>query len=59
MAFLLSGFDPTLPVVIWGLLRTGLDPQTNAAGTLVFLVSVTFALIVELFLLRRRNAPLL
>lgn len=59
VAFLLSGFDPTLPVVIWGLLRTGLDPQTNAAGTLVFLVSVTFALIVELFLLRRRNAPLL
>jgi spermidine/putrescine transport system permease protein len=57
VAFLLSGFDPTLPVVIWGLLRTGLDPQTNAAGTLVFLVSVTFALIVEAFLLRRRNAP--
>jgi spermidine/putrescine transport system permease protein len=55
VAFLLSGFDPTLPVVIWGLLRTGLDPQTNAAGTLVFLVSVTFALIVEVFLLRRRN----
>jgi spermidine/putrescine transport system permease protein len=57
VAFLLSGFDPTLPVVIWGLLRTGLDPQTNAAGTLVFLVSVTFALIVEAFLLRRRDAP--
>jgi spermidine/putrescine transport system permease protein len=57
VAFLLSGFDPTLPVVIWGLLRTGLDPQTNAAGTLVFLVSVTLALIVELFLLRRRNGP--
>ncbi len=57
VAFLLSGFDPTLPVVIWGLLRTGLDPQTNAAGTLVFLVSVTFALIVELFLMQRRDAP--
>lgn len=54
VAFLLSGFDPTLPVVIWGLLRTGLDPQTNAAGTLVFLVSVCFALMVELFLLRKK-----
>lgn len=54
VAFLLSGFDPTLPVVIWGLLRTGLDPQTNAAGTLVFLVSVCFALVVELFLLRKK-----
>lgn len=55
VAFLLSGFDPTLPVVIWGLLRTGLDPQTNAAGTLVFLVSVTAALLVEAILLKRRK----
>lgn len=54
VAFLLSGFDPTLPVVIWGLLRTGLDPQTNAAGTLVFLVSICFAFVVELFLLRKK-----
>jgi spermidine/putrescine transport system permease protein len=55
VAFLLSGFDPTLPVVIWGLLRTGLDPQTNAAGTLVFLVSVVTALAVEAVLLKRRK----
>ncbi|MGQ0567821.1 MAG: ABC transporter permease [Gemmobacter sp.] len=55
VAFLLSGFDPTLPVVIWGLLRTGLDPQTNAAGTVVFLVSVAAALVVEGFLLKRRK----
>jgi spermidine/putrescine transport system permease protein len=54
VAFLLSGFDPTLPVVIWGLLRTGLDPQTNAAGTLVFLVSIALALVVELILFRKR-----
>ena len=60
VAFLLSGFDPTLPVVIWGLLRTGLDPQTNAAGTLVFLVSVAAALLVEAILLKRRkNEPVL
>lgn len=55
VAFLLSGFDPTLPVVIWGMLRTGLDPQTNAAGTLVFLVSIIAAVLVELFLLGRRR----
>lgn len=40
IAFLLSNFDVTLPVVIWSMLRTGLDPQTNVAGTLVFLVSL-------------------
>lgn len=54
VAFLLSAFQPTLPVVIWSMLRTGLDPQTNAAGTLVFLVSVVGALVFELLVLRRR-----
>jgi len=57
VAFFLSGFDPTLPVVIWGLLRTGLDPQTNAAGTLVFLVSILAVVWVEALILRRRDAP--
>lgn len=57
VAFFLSGFEPTLPVVIWGLLRTGLDPQTNAAGTLVFLVSILAVVWVEALLLRRRDAP--
>ncbi|MEM8813798.1 MAG: ABC transporter permease [Pseudomonadota bacterium] len=55
VAFLLAGFDPTLPIVIWSLLRTGLDPQTNAAGSLVFLVSILAALVVELILLGRRS----
>jgi len=43
--------------VIWGLLRTGLDPQTNAAGTLVFLVSILAVVWVEALILRRRDAP--
>ncbi len=53
VAFLLSAFDPTLPVVIWGMLRTGLNPQTNAAGTLVFLVSVVAGIVFELAVWRR------
>ncbi|MBX9629312.1 MAG: ABC transporter permease [Burkholderiales bacterium] len=55
VAFLLSGFDPTLPVVIWSMLRTGLNPQTNAAGTLVFLASLAAGIVFELALLRRRR----
>lgn len=55
VAFLLSGFDPTLPVVIWSMLRTGLNPQTNAAGTLVFLVSLAAGIVFEVALLRRRR----
>ena len=32
IAFLLSRFDVTLPVEIWSLLRSGLDPRTNAVA---------------------------
>jgi len=56
IAFLLTSFDVTLPVVIWSMLRTGLNPETNAAGTLVFLVSLAVALVFELVVLRRRGA---
>jgi spermidine/putrescine transport system permease protein len=57
IALLLTRFDVTLPVEIWSALRTGLDPETNAAGTLVFALSVgvlagTLAVIARL---RRRS----
>jgi spermidine/putrescine transport system permease protein len=54
IAFLLSRFDVTLPVEIWSLLRSGLNPKTNAVGSLVFLASAVAVLAVELALLRRR-----
>jgi spermidine/putrescine transport system permease protein len=54
IAFLLTRFETTLPVEIWNLLRSGLNPKTNAVGSLVFAVSVVLALILELTLLRRR-----
>ncbi|MGH6629640.1 MAG: ABC transporter permease [Burkholderiales bacterium] len=56
IAFLLSRFDVTLPVVIWGLLRSGLSPELNAAGTLVFAISIAIVLAVELLLWRGRKA---
>ncbi len=40
IAFLLSQFDTTLPVIIFELLRAGLTPEVNAVGTLVFLTSI-------------------
>jgi len=54
IAFLLSRFDVTLPVEIWSLLRSGLNPKTNAIGSLVFLVSAIAILSVELAVLRRK-----
>lgn len=54
IALLLARFDVTLPVEIWSALRTGLDPKTNAAGTLVFALSFTL-LGVAFAVLRRRT----
>ncbi len=53
IAFLLTRFDTTLPVEIWALLRSGLNPKTNAVGSLVFLVSIVLVILVELVVLRR------
>ena len=54
IAFLLSRFDVTLPVEIWSLLRSGLNPKTNAIGSLVFMLSAVAILAVELAVLRRK-----
>jgi len=53
IAFLLTRFDVTLPVEIWSMLRSGLSPATNAVGSLVFLVSVTLVILLEIFVFRR------
>lgn len=55
IAFLNTRFDVTLPVVIWSLLRGGLNPETNAAGSFIFLFSAGLILLVEIFLLRNRK----
>ncbi len=55
IAFLLSRFDVTLPVEIWSMLRSGLNPKTNAVGSLVFLVSIAFVLLMNAMLLMRRR----
>jgi spermidine/putrescine transport system permease protein len=53
ITFLLTRFDVTLPVEIWSMLRSGLSPATNAVGSLVFLVSITAVLLMEILLFRR------
>ena len=56
IAFLLSRFDVTLPVVMWNMLNSGLSPQLNAVGTLVFATSIGLvALIAALLLSRERR----
>jgi spermidine/putrescine transport system permease protein len=54
IAFLVTRFDVTLPVVIWTLLRGGLNPQTNAVGSFIFMCSILLLIAVELLLFRKR-----
>lgn len=54
IAFMVSRFDVTLPVEIWSMLRSGLNPQTNAVGSLVFVVSMLLFVLLEVVLRRRR-----
>ncbi len=56
IAFMVTRFDATLPVEIWSMLRTGLNPRTNAVGSFVFLVSVAGVILLDLILFgRKRN----
>jgi len=54
ISFLLTRFDTTLPVEIWNLLRAGLNPKTNAVGSLVFGVSIVLAVVFEIVAFRKR-----
>lgn len=56
ISFLLTRFDTTLPVEIWNLLRAGLNPKTNAVGSLVFAVSIAMAFALEFILFKKRRA---
>jgi spermidine/putrescine transport system permease protein len=40
VTFFTIGGQPTLPIIIWGMLRSVLTPTVNALGSLLFLVSI-------------------
>lgn len=48
------GSDQTLPVLIWGLMRRGVDPSINALAS-VLLVSLVLLVVISEFVGRRRN----
>ena len=45
IAFLLTRFDVTLPVMLFELLRGGSSPELNAAGSVVFCISMSVVLV--------------
>jgi len=55
IAYLLSRFDVTLPVIIFEMLSAGLNPVLNAAGTVVFAISIMFVLVAMVLATRRKD----
>ncbi len=50
IAWFVSGFQPTLPVKIWTMMRGGVKPTINAIGAIVFIFSMSFLLVGEYFI---------
>lgn len=59
VAWFVSGLNKTIPVVILEILQGNVDPQINAIGTFVFLVSMTLIIIAQALLMsqgRKKDA---
>jgi spermidine/putrescine transport system permease protein len=54
IAWFVCGFQETLPVKIWGMIRSGLNPTINAVGSLIFIFSMVVAILAQ-FLIRGRK----
>ena len=55
IAFLLTRFEVTLPVMLFELLRGGSSPELNAAGSVVFCASMGLVLLAMVLAPRRRS----
>ncbi len=53
IAWFVCGFQPTLPVKIWSMMRGGIKPTINAAGTIIFILSISFLILSEYFFRKR------
>jgi len=55
VAWFVSGLNKTLPVHVLEIVQGTIDPQVNAIGTLVFLISMTLVIIAQLAIFFRLN----
>lgn len=54
VAWFVSGLNKTVPVIILEILQGNVDPQINAIGSFVFLISITLVVVAQVFM-RTRN----
>lgn len=57
VAWFVSGLNKTVPVVILEILTGNIDPQVNAIGTAVFLVSITLVVIAQILAFGSAKKP--
>ena len=53
VAWFVSGLNKTVPVIILEILQGNVDPQINAIGTLVFIISITLVVIAQIIFMTR------
>jgi len=58
IAWFVSGLNKTIPVLILEIVQGNIDPQVNAIGTFVFLVSMTLVIIAQIFFTLRHSKTL-
>jgi spermidine/putrescine transport system permease protein len=57
VAWFVSGLNKTVPVVILEILTGNVDPQINAIGTFVFVVSISLVIIAQVLVMNRQKKP--
>lgn len=54
VSWFVSGLNKTLPVVILEIVQGNIDPQVNAIGSFVFLISITLVVLAQVFFIGRQ-----
>ncbi|MEP3784500.1 ABC transporter permease [Ascidiaceihabitans sp.] len=54
VSWFVSGLNKTLPVVVLEIVQGNIDPQVNAIGTFVFLISMTLVVLAQVFFAGRQ-----
>lgn len=57
IAWFVSGLDKTIPVMVLEILTGNIDPQVNAIGSLVIVVSIALVAVAQLLVLKRSSTP--
>lgn len=55
IAWFVSGLNKTVPVLILEIVQGNIDPQVNAIGTIVFLISMTLVIVAQILFFLRQN----